>query len=110
MYDPKTVETIAGEITSIERIPGRGRNAGIHVMLKSDKGETVTVLLGPAWYLDKQTVTVKQGDKVTVRGSRINFQDKPAIIAAEVTKEGQTLRLRDENGRPAWAGWRRQGR
>lgn len=45
-----------------------------------------------------------------VRGSRITFEGKPAIIAAEVTKDGRTLQLRGTNGVPVWAGGRGQGR
>ncbi len=43
-----------------------------------------------------------------VRGSRITFKGKPAIITAEVKKGDQILRLRDENGFPVWSGWRRR--
>jgi hypothetical protein len=110
MYDPKTVETVTGAILTVDRIAGVGRMGGIHANLKTDKGETVPVHLGPAWYLDGQAMVLKPGDKVTVRGSRIVFDDKPAIIAAEITKDGRTLRLRDENGVPAWAGKRRRWR
>jgi hypothetical protein len=110
LYDPKTVETVSGEIVSLDRIAGPNGMGGIHAVLKSDKGETIPVHLGPAWYIDKQAVTLKQGDTVTVRGSRIIFASKPAIVAEEVTKDGQTLRLRDESGIPAWAGARRRGR
>jgi hypothetical protein len=98
------VETLSGEVVSVDKLTGPRGGAGVHVTLKTDKAETVAVHLGPAWYLDKQSLTVKQGDKLTVRGSRVSFDDKPAIIAAEVTKEGQTLRLRDEKGVPVWAG------
>jgi hypothetical protein len=108
-YDPKTVETVSGEILGLDTFSGRHGMAGVHANLKTDKGETIPVHLGPAWYLDKQSVTLKQGDKVTVRGSRITFDGKPAIIAAEVTRQGQTLRLRDDNGVPVWAGGRRRG-
>lgn len=110
MYNPQTVETVAGEITAVEKItPGRGMFRGVHIVLKTNKGESLPVHLGPEWYLEKQAVTLKQGDKVEVRGSRVTFQDKPAVIAAEVTKEGKTLRLRDASGVPAWGGWRRRG-
>ena len=109
-YDPKTVETVFGEVLGLDTFPGRRGMAGVHANLKTDKGETIPVHLGPAWYLDKQSVTLKQGDKVTVRGSRVTFDGKPALIAAEVTKQGQTLRLRDDDGVPVWAGGRRRGR
>jgi len=108
-YDPKTVETLLGEIVLVETVPGARGGAGIHAVVKSDK-ETIPVHLGPAWYLEKQAVKLGQGDKVEVRGSRITFDGKPAVIAAEVKKNGQIVRLRDESGLPVWAGWRRGGR
>jgi hypothetical protein len=110
LFDPKTVEDLSGEILSLDRIAGRRGMGGIHAKVKSDKGETIVVHLGPAWFLDQQALTFQQGDRVTVRGSRITFDDKPAIIAAEITKDGQTLRLRDPQGIPVWAGGRRRGR
>jgi len=90
--------------------PVRGMSRGVHLVLKTDKGETIPVHLGPEWYIDKQEITFKPGDKVQIRGSRITFEDKPAIIAAEVTKDGRTLQLRDSNGVPVWAGRGGRGR
>jgi len=37
----------------------------------------------------------------------IYFAGKPAIIAGEIKKGGNVLVLRDDNGVPVWAGWRR---
>jgi hypothetical protein len=110
MYDPRTVENQQGEITKIERIPSRGRMfRGVHALLKTDQGETLPVHLGPEWFIDEQEIVLEAGDKVQVRGSRVSFAGKPALIAAELTKDGRTLRLRDENGVPRWSGWRRRG-
>jgi len=47
------------------------------------------------------------GDKVEVTGSRITYEGQPTIIAGEVKKGEQVLKLRDAAGVPAWAG---QGR
>jgi hypothetical protein len=41
---------------------------------------------------------------VEVTGSRITYEGQPAIIAGEVKKGGQVLKLRDAAGVPAWAG------
>jgi hypothetical protein len=108
MYDQKTVETISGEVASLETLtPMQGMGAGLHLLLKTDKG-VISVHLGPAWYLENQDVSLQPGDRVQVRGSRITFQGKPAIIAAEVTRGDEVLHLRDEAGFPLWAGWRRR--
>ena len=106
VYDPKTVETLKGEVVQVDRVtPMRGMSEGVHVVLKTDKG-TTDVHLGPAWYLDHQDTEVAVGDRVEVRGSKVNVGGKPAVVAAEVKKGNETLQLRDANGLPLWRGWR----
>jgi hypothetical protein len=108
MYNPKTVETVGGEVVSVDKITNtKGRGYGVHLTLKTDK-EAISVHLGPGWYIEKQGIKIKPGDKIEVTGSRITYEGKPAIIAAEVKKGDEILRLRDENGFPLWAG--RKGR
>lgn len=107
MYNPATVENLTGTVEAIDKVmPMKGMNSGIHVMVKTDK-ETISVHLGPEWYIERQDVKLEKGDKIEVKGSRVTFADKPAIIAAEVKKGDSTLVLRDGSGIPAWAGWRK---
>jgi hypothetical protein len=106
-YDPKTVEMLQGKVLSVDTaIRGQGRSYGVHLTLQTDK-ETVAVHLGPALYIDKQTPKIEANDTITVTGSRVTIDGKPAIIAAQVKKGNEILKLRDENGIPAW---RRGGR
>ena len=106
IFDPKTIETVSGEVVSVDKItPSKGMSYGIHLTLKTDK-ETISVHLGPGWYIEKQDAKIEPKDMIEVKGSRITFGGKPAIIAAEVKKGEETLRLRDENGFPVWSGWR----
>jgi hypothetical protein len=107
LYDARTVETNSGEVMSIEQMtPSKGMGRGVHLTLKTDK-EMIAVHLGPAWYVEHQDIKLAPTDKIEVRGSRVTFQGKPAIIAAEVRKGDGVLVLRDANGIPMWAGWRR---
>ncbi len=107
MYNPATVESVTGEVVSIDRVtPMKGMSYGIHVMVKTGK-ETIPVHLGPAWYVERLDTKIEKGDAVEVKGSRITYNGKPAIIASEVKKGNAVLKLRDESGFPAWAGWRR---
>jgi len=108
MYDPKAVETITGEVTAVDRItPVKGMSGGVHMNVKTDK-ETISVQLGPSWYLENQDVKIVAKDKVEVKGARTTFAGKPAIIAAEVKKGDEVLKLRDDSGFPVWSGWRRR--
>ena len=108
LFDPKTVETISGEVTSVGFItPLKGMSQGVHLVVKTEKGE-ISVHLGPAWYLQKQDMKLAPKDKVEITGSRITFEGKPTIIASEIKKADGMLKLRDENGFPVWSGWRRR--
>jgi hypothetical protein len=108
LYNPQTVETISGEVTSVDRItPMKGMHYGVHAVVKTDK-ETISVHLGPGWYIENQDVKIAPKDTVEVRGSRITLEGKPALIAAEVKKGDDVLMLRDASGAPVWSGWRRR--
>lgn len=106
IYSPNTIETIYGEVVSIEKAtPGRGMHYGIHLVVKTEE-ETLSVRLGPEWYMDNQGITFMPDDKVEIKGHRISDRGETAIIAAEVTKGDEILKLRDESGLPLWRGRR----
>jgi hypothetical protein len=108
MYDPKTVETINGEVISIDTFtPMKGMSSGVHLMVKTEK-ETLSVHLGPKWYIENQDVKIEPKNKVEIKGSRISYEGKPAVIAARIAKGDEILQLRDDNGYPLWSGWRRR--
>jgi hypothetical protein len=107
MYNPKTVETVSGEVTSVETFsPSKGGPCGVHLMVKTEKG-TTSVHLGPQWYMENQEIKIAAKDKIEVKGSKVTFEGKPALLAAEVRKGEYVLKLRDEKGFPMWSGWRR---
>jgi hypothetical protein len=82
-------------------------SSGVHIVLEAD-AETISVHLGPLWYMENQDVKIEAKDKVEIKGSRITFEGKPAIIAKEVKKGDEVLMLRDETGLAVWSGWRRR--
>lgn len=107
MYNPATVETISGTVEAVNKTtPMRGMHYGIHLLVKTDK-ETISVHLGPEWYLERLDTKIEKGDEVQVKGSRVTMMGNPAIIAAEVKKGDAVLKLRDDNGIPVWSGWKR---
>ena len=98
-YDPTTVETIAGDVTNINRVGQQG----VHLLVQTDD-ETIDVHLGPEWYLEEQDFVLATGDRIEVTGSRIDSPDTPALIAAQVRSGENVLTLRDANGLPVWRG------
>ena len=107
IYDPAKVETISGTVESVDTaVPMKGMYKAVVLTVKTEK-ETIAVHLGPEWYIGRLDAKIAKGDTIEVKGSRVTFADKPAIIAAEIKKGDQTLVLRDSAGIPVWAGWRR---
>jgi hypothetical protein len=103
-YDPKTVETLNGEVERVEHVASpRAAHGGVHFVLRTATG-TVQVHLGPARYVDAQPLKLAPGDAVVVTGSRVTVDGAPAIVAAKVQKGERVLILRDAAGIPKWRG------
>jgi hypothetical protein len=102
MYDLKTVETDSGEVATLDTVSSGTMPPGVHLTLTMGK-ENLGVHLGPAWYLSKQDVRIRPGDRIVVTGSRISFRGSPALIAAEIRNGKGVLKLRDAAGFPLWS-------
>ena len=106
-FDPATIESVDGTIEKV-LVRQMGRMQGVHVLLKT-ASDTVEVHLGPSWFIDNQETKLEAGDTVNVRGSRTAVAGRPAIIAVDVQRGGETLRLREDDGTPLWSAWRGRG-
>lgn len=97
-YDPQNLETVSGEVTQVQKSQ-RGAK-GILLQVKTDK-ETLLVMLGPAAYVE-QNMQIAVQDKVEIKGTRIQHPQQALLIAGEVKKGDQVLKLRDDQGKPLW--------
>lgn len=105
MYNPANIETFSGEVIGLEQtVPMKRMNQGIALVVKTEK-ETVTVHLGPSWYMERLDAKIVKGDQVEIKGVRTILAGKPVVLAAEVKKGDNVLVLRDASGVPVWAGW-----
>ena len=102
LFNPGTVGTVSGEVVRVEQaFSGSGQDYCVHALLKTPQGQ-VTAILAPKGYMAKQGLAIAPKDRVTVTGSLISVLDKPFLLAMEVTGD-RTMKLREANGRPAWA-------
>jgi hypothetical protein len=109
LYDTSTVESVRGTITSVETMTGgSGRSYGVHLTIQTQRDETLSVHLGPSWYLQRHGIAPEVGEAVRVTGSRVTLDGQPALIASEIQVGGRHARLRSEEGYPSWSGRRRQ--
>ena len=106
-YNPMTFTMVQGVVETVEQmVPATGKSYGIHLELKTASG-VLSVHLGPAWFIEGENIRVEEGDTLQVKGSKITYEGKSTIIAAEVKKGNIVLKLRDKNGFPVWAGIRK---
>ena len=92
-------------MVAVERVAGPGAGGGgVHLVLRTDAAPALSVRLGPASYVDRQTMKIAAGDRIEVKGSRVTVDGKPVIVAAEVRKGSERLALRDDAGVPHWSG------
>ena len=77
------------------------------VTIATGDGQELAIKLGPPWYRESLDFSAEVGDQVSVVG----FYDDDHFETGQVANQtnGQTLILRDEDGRPLWAGRGRQG-
>ena len=103
MFDPKTLETFSGEVTTVDQLaPGYGMSDRVSLALKTDK-HMILVILGPTWFYKVRNFKIEPKDRLEVKGSMITTMEEPLFIATEVKKGDQVLNLRDDSGYPVWS-------
>lgn len=81
---------------------------GMHLLVTTGEGKQYNVHLGPAVLIKNLVEPLKEDQSVTVQAFRTEKMPAKDLVAVELKFDGKTVRLRDENLRPVWAG--RQGR
>ncbi len=102
MYNPQSVTTIKGTVEGPGPQMGR-RMQHESWTVKTDKG-TVTVHLGPKWYLAQQQAVINPGDAIEATGSQMEMGGGTMMVAKSVTVKGKTYQLRNDQGLPLWRG------
>jgi len=108
LYDPAKEQTISGQVVSVETsAPMPGMAPGIQMLVQTDDGKSTRVQMGPAWYLERQDLDIKENTRVQVTGARAEIEGQPVLMARDVQFDGQVLTLRDTQGMPMWSSLRR---
>lgn len=108
-YDRASMVEINGVVLQADLIP----QSGPATLRVESEGETLTVTIGPEWYVRRLNVDVQIGDKFWIKGSKMKAQDGKLFLTAAIVKNLRTEKsyeLRDESGRPLWSSKRRSHR
>jgi sporulation protein YlmC with PRC-barrel domain len=109
LFDLKTIKTISGQVIKVDRVLEPGFGMEIRLTVFIDKNQILPVYLGPAFYIigSELSKDFKIGDQVTVSGSQATRDNAPFMIAINVKRGNEVLRLRDKDGNPEWIGWKK---
>jgi len=102
-FDVNTVSTLTGRVVTLPEATGQKEHT---VMGMSTLQGNVSVLLGPWWYWERQTIAITSGDEIAVTGSRAQGKDGSMYVFAqriENPTNGQSVSLRSETGQPYWS-------
>ncbi len=93
-------ETIRGRVVSITQAE---RGPALRVMVESDS-RVVPVMIGPMMPLDQLSEPLERGDRIEVRGVRVERMGQPALIARmlRLDESGETIHVqpRPHDGPP----------
>lgn len=102
-FDVNTVRTLTGRIAAPPTQMGPEEHA---VMIVSTIQDSVSVILGPWWFWERQKFAISKGDEVTVTGSRAQGRDGSMYLFAQQIENlanGERVTLRSETGVPFWS-------
>lgn len=96
----ESTEKFVGVVQSVNRV-SLPNQVQIQLTLSTDQGDML-VIVGPSSFIDQSKVKMQAGDKITVKGYRVKANGNDVIMAAEIEKNGNTLKLLNDNRQPVW--------
>ena len=67
---------------------------GMQLLVQTDDGKSTRVQVGPAWYMERQELNVKENTRVQVTGARAEMEGQQVLMARKVQFDGQVIMLR----------------
>ena len=105
LYNPADMDKLKGFVMDFRSvIPLPGMTPGIAMLVRGTQGEVVTVHLGPRSFIHLNSIKIKKGDKVTVKGVWAEIGGKHVFITSQVKVDNfYVLKVRrTKDGTPYW--------
>jgi hypothetical protein len=105
-YNLDEWDSFGGDVVGFQKItPLPGMSPGVAVLVKNpDSDEVVTVHLGPSSFVNPNSISLRKGDAVSVKGVWAEIGGQEVFMAAKVKKgDSYEYKVRlTKNGRPFW--------
>lgn len=106
LYNLDEWDSFKGDVVGFKKItPLKGMSPGIALLVKDrDSDEVITAHLGPSPFVNPSRISLRKGEKVTVKGVWAEINGKEVFIASKVKKDDYyeyKVRL-TKDGTPFW--------
>lgn len=104
-YDAVEFDDFKGVVEEIKEIvPLPGMAPGVGLVVRDQDGDKVEVQLGPKSFVKVESIGLRKGDKVKVKGVWVEMGGKDVFLASKVKKsEDAELKVRrTKDGAPYW--------
>jgi sporulation protein YlmC with PRC-barrel domain len=76
---------------------------GQRLRVQTEDGKFHVVHLAPESYLQKQNLSLSNGDQVMITGHQSKIDGRDVVIATKIKAQDQTIELRNSEGEPQWS-------
>lgn len=105
-YDVSEFDQFKGQVEDIIEItPMSGMAPGVGLVIRDESGDQVEVQIGPKGFVDLQSIALKKGDKVKVKGVWAEIDGKDVFMASKI-KKGEFIEVKvrkTKDGAPFWS-------
>ena len=104
-YDAASETTIKGTVGELRLVPPTGAKTIAYLVTKTgpDKDkDTIQIFLCPKSFLEQMGIAFKSDEAIEIKGSKVEQNGTPLILAREMVKGGETVTFRFPDGKPAW--------
>jgi hypothetical protein len=101
VYDRAAETTVAGSILHVVAFAAPDGSVGVHFDLKGPNG-MVNVHVAPAMFIGINNFSFLADETIAIIGVPVVQDGNKWFLARAITKDGKTIVLRGEHGKPAW--------
>jgi hypothetical protein len=105
-YKVSELDNFRATVVDVTKVvPMEGMSPATAITVKeSDEDPPIMVHIGPAWFVEKDNLALKKGDRIKIRGVWAEIEDQDVFMAAKIKKgdfyEYKVRLTRD--GTPFW--------
>jgi hypothetical protein len=105
LYNAREMDRLKGTIDDvIEAAPMPGMAPAVIIMLRESESDVLKVHLCPVWFADKNSIGVRKGDQVKIKGAWAEINGEDVFMASKV-KKGDYFEFKvrlTKDGTPFW--------